>query len=194
MKLADMLAEEPSMPTSLHYVCLDGQAVVEFERLEREKALILAEKGPAKIRKASEEAPPPDPRIVAIDEQMDKLDDRRRGRSGDLTLRATDGGAWTRWIAANPAREDNDLDNRVALGYCNAEALINDLGKYVETWDGGDGPEPIDAPAWEKLAVRLNPKTLHDLATGVVRLHAVAWAALPKSRSESAPTESSETA
>ena len=196
MKLADMLAEEPSMPTSVHYVCLDGQAVAEIQRLEREKGVILTEQAeaPAKARKASEGAPPPDPRIAKIDAALDALDEKRRERSGDLTLRATDGGAWTRWVATHPAREGNDLDNRVALGYCNAEELIEDLGKYVETWDGGDGAESIDAAAWAKLAVRLNPKTLHDLATGVVRLHAVAWAAFPKSRSESAQTESSETA
>jgi hypothetical protein len=194
MKLADMLAEEPSMPTSVEYVCLDGQAVAEIQRLEREKRLIQSEQGPVKARKAPEGAPPPDPRIVAIDEALEALDDRRRERSGDLTLRATDGGTWTRWVAAHPAREDNDLDELVTGGYCNAEDLIEDLGKYVEAWDGGDGPEPIDAAAWAKLSVRVNPKTLHDLATRVVQLHATNWVALPKSRSASAQTESSATA
>ena len=194
MKLADMLAEAPSMPTSVHYVCLDGQAVAEIQRLEREKGLIASEQGPVKMRKASEGAPPPDPRIVAIDEELDALDEKRRERSGDLTLRATDGGAWTRWVAAHPAREGNDLDERVTGGYCNAEDLVEDLGKYVEAWDGGDGPESIDATAWAKLSVRLNPKTLHDLATRVVQLHSTAWAALPKSRSASGSTESSASA
>src|SRR3954468_2024416 len=109
MKLADMLAEAPSMPTSVHYVCLDGQAVAEIQRLEREKGVILAEvkeaqeAGTARTRKAAQGA---DPRIVAIDAEMDKLDDRRRERSGDLTLRATSGGEWTRWITEHPARED----------------------------------------------------------------------------------------
>lgn len=200
MKLADMLAEAPSMPTSVHYVCLDGEAIAQIQLLQREQAVIRAEaaqaadSGITKARKASEGAPRPDPRIAALDKRLDELDDRRRSRSGDLTLRAGSGGEWTRWMAEHPAREDNALDENVALGYCNAEDLIEDLGKYVETWDGGEGPETLTKSDWTKLRERLHPKTLHDLATAVVKLHATTWAALPKSQSGSEAKATSATA
>lgn len=200
MKLDEILAEAPSMPTGSSYVCLDGQAVGEIQELERERSVILTElaaaqeAGTARARKAS--APATDPRITAIDKQLDELDDRRRERSGYLHYVATDGGAWTRWCAEHPPREDNQLDAMVAKGYCNAEDLIAELGKYVTGWadvEGGD-PEPINATKWAKLSARLHPRALWDIASGVVALHARAWAALPKSQSESAQTRSSATA
>lgn len=200
MKLDEILAEAPSMPTGSTYVCLDGKAVGEIQELEREKSVILTElatareAGTAKARKAS--APAIDPRIVEIDKQIDALDDRRRERSGYLHYTASNGGDWTRWCAEHPAREDNHLDDIVTKGYCNAEDLIADLGKYVTGWseETGDDPEPINAAKWAKLAARLHPKSLWDIASGVTALHARAWAALPKSQSGSAPTPSSETA
>ncbi|MGH3476729.1 MAG: hypothetical protein ACRDQD_07815 [Nocardioidaceae bacterium] len=196
MKLDEILAESPSMPTGSTYVCLDGEAVGQMQRLERERTVILAElaEAPGKSRKASESAPKPDPRIVEIDKQLDALDDRRRERSGVLNYTATDGGTWTLWCSEHPAREDNNLDGIVTKGYCNAEELIADLGKYVTSWDAGDGPEPITAAKWTKLSARLHPKSLWDIASGVTALHTRAWMALPKSQSGSAPTASSETA
>lgn len=84
--------------------------------------------GTAKIRK----------RLAELSEEM-------REHTGTLTLRGTDEGAWRLWVEAHPAREGNDRDARIAYGACNADDLIDDLGKYAAAWND----DPIAAGDWD---------------------------------------------
>lgn len=59
---------------------------------------------------------------------------------GEIILRATTDGEWRNWVNAHPARKEDgpgyDRDQEVTFGYCNADDLIDDLGKYAYSWDG----------------------------------------------------------
>lgn len=92
---------------------------------------------------------------------------------GEFTLRAnlTDG-EWRRWANEHPARGEgepgHERDQRVTLGYCSADALIDHLGAFVHQWNS----EPVSAVDWAEV---FEPDVVTadkaEMATGVVALY-----------------------
>lgn len=97
-------------------------------------------------------------RIAEVEKQRSSL----RGRMGELmdllaeyegevTVRATrSDGDWERWRIANPPRGEDEPGHRddwlVASGFCNADALLDDLATYVVAWAGEElGPGDYEA-------------------------------------------------
>lgn len=92
---------------------------------------------------------------------------------GTMTLRANlDDGQWRRWVNEHPARGEDDpgyeRDQRIAAGYCDADALIDNLGAFVHQWEG----EPCTAADWAELfeAAALTSEKA-GMATKVVEMY-----------------------
>ncbi|GAA4120474.1 hypothetical protein GCM10022215_24140 [Nocardioides fonticola] len=120
---------------------------------------------------------------------------------GDLTLEARrPDGEWVTWCQLHPARRapvrnprtgeivtDGEAgwqaDQQITLGYCNSEALIEDLGTYAVAWDG-DELKPGD---WGSTIVLGRPD-MKRLARTVVGLYENEETDLPKLRRDLSAT------
>ena len=203
--LADLRAakdRKPSLPTRIVKVCLDQDLLADIQRLTAERrdlAVSAAVADDADEAKSAEDGsdgppqrlagPPPPPRLAEIDAELEPLYERLRETEGELLIRAGDGGAWLRWKDAHQAREGNELDDRLAYGYCNASDLASDLGKYVVGWEGDDfGPGEWD----DWFAAKVAPADIGAIVSAVVEVHEARVTA-PKSPSTSSAPPTSAT-
>lgn len=189
--LADLRKEKDqpaSRPTRVVKACLDQSLLADIQRLTVEKNdLLVAENARSAESEDGEQSGPPrrvgqgpDPRLAEIEVELEALYERLRETEGEILLRATDGGSWMRWKDAHPAREKNEVDERLAYGLCDATALLDDLGRYAVAWNGDDfGPGE-----WAWFSEKVAPADLGACITAVVELHESRVAA-PKSRSTS---------
>lgn len=174
--LADLRAQKDkpaSLPTRVISICLDQQILGDIQRLTAEKNDLLvqaavdvnAEDKPSRPKRTGEGK---NPRLAEIDAELEPLYARLREAEGELLLSAREGGAWLRWKDEHPPREKNESDDRLAYGLVNASDLLDDLGKYVVSWNGDDfGPGEWDG--WFKAKVA--PADLGALVSAVVELH-----------------------
>lgn len=179
------------LPRHTMSLCLSQRLVARVQQLEQEQnALRLRPEpeAPSQPRKASQ---PPDPRIAEITAELDGLYDEMREHTGDLTVQATSEGEWRRWVEEHPPRDDNTLDEKTALGICNADALFADTFRYAHAWND----ETLTADDWTWITQNAAPGDLKAVVTRIVIMHEGEGARpLPKSRKPSPTTPPSETA
>lgn len=171
-----------SLPERTYEMCLSQALVAETQALEQEKR----ELGIASRRSdADADSPTPprkmgqasSPRVVEINARLEELYDEMREHTGKLLLRGVTSGKWRRWVSENPAREDGRDDNgravtlsadeQIALGYCDASALMTSLGDYAAEWNG----VPLEAGDWSWLEEHAAPGDLKAIAQVVVVMH-----------------------
>lgn len=190
--------EPASLPTRVVKACLDQSLLADIQRLTAEKTdLIVAGAGTRASADADDDTQDGtprrvgqgvNPRIAAIDAELEPLYQRLRDTEGEILLRATDGGTWLRWKDAHPPREKNEVDERLAYGLANATDLLDDLGKYAVAWNGDDfGPGE-----WAWFSKKVAPADLNACISAVVELHESRISA-PKSLSNSSATLTDET-
>lgn len=161
-----------SLPTRIVTACLDQSLLSDIQRLTAERADLqtqdalsrsASDDGDGRPRKMGERA---NPRIAEIDAELVPLHQRLRDAEGEILLRATDGGSWLRWKDQHPARKDNDLDERLAYGFCNAADLADDLGNYAVSWNG-DEFAPGD---WDWFVKKIAPADIGACVSAVIEL------------------------
>lgn len=186
-------------------LCLAQDLISEVERLSIEKADLLVEAGRTPQRDPDEAGPPQKasrggsvapPRLAEIDTRLAELYDEMHDHTGQLTLEAEEAGKWRQWVDANPPRmvhhEDSDqptmmpVDQSIALGWCNAAALLERLGDFASEWNG----EPVTADDWKFITATAAPGDLKQACRNVVQLHEQGGQFAPKSRKPSSATES----
>lgn len=198
LSLADLRKEKEkpaSLPTRVVKICLDQALLSDIQRLTAEKSDIATAAALAAADSDDSAGPPRrqgqgvDPRLAEIDAELEPLYERLRETEGELLISARDGGEWIRWKDAHPPRENNEVDDRLAYGLCNAADLVADLGKYIVAWNGDDfGPGEWDG--W--FASKVAPADLGECTKAVVEVHEARVSA-PKSLSTSSAPQTSVT-
>lgn len=171
--LADLLAEASSgavdnRRTDRAEVCLKPELVdkardltVEHDRLLMDISLPAESKddesdeedGPPKRVGGEKRVEHPHlDRMEEIRDELAALNELMAEYIGVIVLRANlSDGEWRRWANEHPARTGeqpgHERDDRVTLGYCNADDLMDNLGLFVHEWNG----EPLTAEAWDKV-------------------------------------------
>lgn len=154
------------------------------ERIAEEQARVR------KLGAATDEAPRPDASTIEkVRARKRELDDELADYQYDVELVGVASGEWVQFKEANPPREGNAEDLRVAGGRCSYVAVLNDLGRYVAKIDGED----VEPGQWKKFATLVHHSSLEDLVTAVVAMYETRLDRVPKSRSASSTTERSET-
>lgn len=201
--LADLRARAATKPTSyptriLPDVCLDQEATAKVQRLVAEKNALEAEsRTTSALDDAATDGPPkkmgegrPNPRIAELDAEIEACWAEMRPSSGELLLMGIDGGEWLRWKDAHPPRKDNQTDDLLTFGMCNAVDLAADLGRYVKAWNGEElGPD--DWSGW--MSKRVSSADQGAAVRAVVEMHETRLN-VPKSQKGSSATEPAETA
>lgn len=157
-------------------ICLAPDLVAEVQALTDELGSLAV----AGIRSRDPEEPGPpsrmgdgeDPRADEIRVRLAELLDEMAREEGELRVRAIDDGDWRRWVNEHPARPEgtpgHDRDAEVTAGYCDADALLDDLERYAWTWDG----EPLAPGEWNSLLVdKIAAPDKKAIATAVVSMH-----------------------
>lgn len=206
--MAELLAEAgpAPLPTATRTITLiKGQHLAEevetlrnelmdflASETEDEAAERIAEEQ-ARVRKlgaATDEAPRPDASTIEkVRARKRELDNELADYQYDIELVGVPSGEWVQFKEANPPREGNAEDLRVAGGRCSYVAVLNDLGRYVAKIDGED----VEPGQWKKFAALVHHSSLEDLVTAVVAMYETRLDRVPKSRSASSTTERSET-
>lgn len=201
--LAELRASQhTALPERTMPLCLSQKLVAEVQALQEEQsAIIAAERDsdgqPAKPRRQGEGK---NPRLAQIEARFDELGDLMREHTGELRIRAITGGAWRRWVDANPARETgrredgqpvfHQVDESIAYGICNAVELYHALSDFVVSWNGDELAEGD----WDFIANRAAPGDLNEICRQVVQMHEAVGAKAPLSRRHSLKTTHDETA
>lgn len=178
--LADLRANPPKSRAERSVtICLAPHLVAEVQALTEELAALPAAARvvdpdgeptagpPRRVGQAAEH-----PRAVEIKARLADLLDEMAEHEGELRVRATTDGEWRRWTNDNPARDEEQAgharDQEVTFGYCNSDALIDDLGRYAHTWNG----EPLAPGDWaDVLEPNIAGPDLKQIATAVVAMH-----------------------
>lgn len=189
--VAELRANKPTgRPLRTMSVCLKPELMAEVQALTAEHDRLLAlvpapvdedgdeKDGPpgrmggespeAKRERADAEA-----QVSEIRDRLAALLDEMAEYEGEMTLRANlSDGEWRRWLNAHPARSEgepgHERDDRVTVGFCNADALIDDLGTFVHQWNG----EHITATDWaEVFEPAIGTADKATMATRIVELY-----------------------
>lgn len=208
--LAELRAEaKPRTAERSVRLCLAQDLVSHVQALAEEKQALILEIGVNPADEAADEAPkgddekpkkprrvgdPRTARVAEIEAELEALYAEMREHEGDLILRATSAGAWQRWVEENPPRVTerdknnrpilNPVDETVGYGVCDASALLDDLGKYVATWNG----EPVKPDDLTYLLDNAAPGDVKQLCRTVVEMHEGTGARAPKASSTSSST------
>jgi len=149
-----------------------------------------ATKPPAKAGQGAAETRKRNARLTDIGAELAMISGRLGEHQGVIGLTGIEGGDWQRFKDANPPREGNDADERLAGGFCNFTAVFETLGAYVSQWNGEDVPEG----EWDSmLAERIIYADRCDMVTTVVLMHEQGLLRAPKSPSSSSSTKDSAT-
>lgn len=173
-----------SLPTRVRRITLNLDLLAGIQRLEEEKADLTVQMnrkssedrdGTDAVRKMAEGAPP---RLEEIREELGALYESLRDSEGEILLRGITGGEWQRWKDEHPPREDSVTDKDVAWGLCNATDLLDDLARFVVSWEGEEFA-PDDWDGW--FRDKVSAGDLRDLVTDVVAMHEMSGVRAPKS-------------
>lgn len=182
MSLAELRAsKKTSLPERTYSLCLAQGLVAEAQALTEERDALLLQARRARSDEPEAPAPPQrmnapvDPRQDEIDARMVALFDEMREATGVLRLQAVESGKWRDWVAANPPRMvERDgkqvlhpIDAEVAYGYCDADALLDDMETYAASWNG----EPLGAGEWAWLVTQAANGDLREMCKIVVQMH-----------------------
>lgn len=181
-----------NLPEHVQRITLDQNLLADVERLEAEEAELREDMGRADSdgnatkppRKASEKVRPP--RLDEVEAELAEMCDRIRASEGELLLRGVTGGEWQRWKDEHPPREDSVTDTRVGYGLVNASDLLEDLGRYVISWNG----EALQPDDWTWFRDQIAAGDLRDIVSSVVLMHERSGVRAPKSLSVSSSSES----
>jgi len=181
--IADLLAEPEVRPSTTfkvtvgrgrQYVAETQQLTEEHDALSDERAAVLAQV--ANVPRAMG-APAAPPRVAEIDERLTEVRARLKellaliaDYEGEVTVTATrTDGEWAQWRVAHPARTEDQPGHRedlaITSGWCDSDALINDLATYVTAWEG----EPLGEGQFDALGVMRPDKK--QLARLVISLY-----------------------
>jgi hypothetical protein len=105
--------------------------------------------------------------VAKIRARLKELAAELEEHTGTLVLQGITEGDWRLWVDEHPAREGNERDEGIAFGCCNADALIDELGRFAHSWNG-DTMAPGD---WGFLAANAAPGDIKTLAQLVVTMH-----------------------
>ena len=121
-------------------------------------------------------APAAPPRVAEIDERLTavrarlaELEALMGDYEGDVTVTKTlSDGEWAQWRIANPARIQGEPgfreDIAITGGWCDSDALIDDLARYMTAWNG----EPLGEGHFDALGViRPHKKKLAAVVIGL---------------------------
>lgn len=154
-----------NLPTADVPLCMDSAMWAELDALTAELSELSAEgAAPKRAPKASDG---PNPRVAELEERRRELWTAMEAGSGVLVLTSRGLGDWIRWIDAHPPRQDNLLDDELALGLCNAVDLVDDLGRWATSWDG----DPFQDGDWALFAPRVPAGASKRLVQAVVMMH-----------------------
>lgn len=201
--LAELRASRAvALPERTVTICLAQGLVAEAQALAEEKIELTlgrtpAEDGASKPRRAAQ---PEDVRLTEVEDRLQALFAEMREHEGQLRVRGIETGKWVRWRDENPPRKDgaddngrpvlNPVDVNVAYSWCNASALLEDLGRYMVAWND----EPMTPEDWQFISANAAPGDLKALVSLVVEMHegngSRAPKALSKPSSTSTPNES----
>jgi hypothetical protein len=131
-------------------LCIRRDLVAEVDRLTDELTNL-----PAREMQGDPDIQPParmggqslDDRAREIRQRLGELFAEIEAHTGDLLIRAVQDGEWRRFVNEHPAREGNARDEQVTYGICDADALIDDLGRWVKAWEG----DPLAPEEWASL-------------------------------------------
>lgn len=195
--LAELRASRAvALPERTLTICLAQGLVAEAQALSEEKVDLIVEtqgpdEGAGKPRRAGQ---PEDVRRAEIEERLQALFAEMREHEGQLRIRGIETGEWVRWRDANPPRHDgvdedgrpipNAVDANVAYSWCNASALLADLGRYAVAWND----EPMTAEDWQFIASKAAPGDLKALVKLVVEMHEGSGSRAPKALSSPSST------
>jgi len=169
------------------YVAEIKQLTEQLDELDTEQARLNAEREDVLAQAA--EAPRPmgqtmsPERVVEIDARLAEIETELatiHGRlsellsliadyEGTFTITATaSDGEWAQWRVEHPARGEGEPGYRedltVAAGWCNSDALIEDLARYVTAWND----EPLAEGNFDALGVmRPDKKQMARLVVGL---------------------------
>lgn len=177
--LAELRAEKAGKPATRPQrtvtLCLAPEIMAEVTLLTAEHDRLVTDPSPGDTdaapqrlagAKKSARAKEIRARLAELSEQMSEYE-------GEMVLRAnlTDGD-WRNWTNAHPARAEGqpgyDRDQRVTLAYCDADALIDNLGAFLHTWNS----EPVTAADWaDWMEAQVGTAEKADMATRVIELY-----------------------
>ncbi|MDN7120306.1 hypothetical protein INN71_02755 [Nocardioides sp. ChNu-153] len=179
---------QPRRVERIKSICLAQHLVAEAQRLQAARADAFTA-----VRTEQEgEAPrsmvrsPAESALNAIDTELAAIGEQMRDATGELLLRGMTGGEWRRWVSEHPARKGNAIDERWGLGVVDADALANDLGKWVVSYND----EPVDADALAFILDSAAAADVNDMVSIVVQMHEIS-VTIPKSRSASSDSPTS---
>lgn len=193
--LAELRASRSVTPPERTYaLCLAQGLVAEAQALQEEKidlALPAKEDGakaPGRLGR------PEDVRLAEIDTRLEALFEDMREHTGSLRVRAIETGEWVRWRDAHPPRQGgsdengnrvlNPIDVTIAYSWCDASALLADLGRYMVAWND----EPMTPEDWQFISSKAAPGDLKALVSMVVEMHEGTGSRAPKASSKPSPT------
>lgn len=157
-------------PERSYQLCLAPKLVAEVQSLLAE--LEDAQVASAAQREGNETAAPPRrlgqaPAGAEIRQKLAALREELDEHTGTLTLRGMTEGDWRLWVDANPPRDGNERDEALGYGFCNADALIDNLGAFAHEWNG----EALGPGDWEFLSQNAAPGDVKAIASTVVQMH-----------------------
>lgn len=182
------------LPERTVEICLAQPLMAKVQRLteEIESLRLLDAIAPSDEEGHSDEKPRRlgagvNPRIAEAEAEREATWEEMREHTGLLRLRGVTSGDWRRWAISNPARDaethGGKVDIAVAKGWCNADAVASDLGRYAVAWND----EPLAEGDWEFIANRAAPGDLKKAVAEVVEMHEGEGMRAPKA----SPTRSS---
>lgn len=208
MSIEELMASpHAGLPERTYGLCIAQKLVAETQALEEERAALLVprrgadapadgDQAPARPRRATDR---PDPRLAEIEERLKELYFEMEKHTGSLLLRGVESGDWRRWVQANPPRmEERDgaepalsrVDDYAAYGVCDADALLEDLGRFAVAWNGTD----LTPTQWQWLRTKASPGDLMEICRWVVQMHESTGFRAPLSQRPSSTTTPDETA
>lgn len=192
MTLAELRnSRSTALPSRSHEMCLSQSLVSEVEMLAAERTEIqvrtLGQDDEA--NKPGRLGDPDQIRLAEIKARLEVLYEDMREHTGTLTLQAVEVGEWTRWRDAHPARKSdvddkgrpvfNPIDMAVTQGWCDATALLSELGRYAKKWNDED----LSPDDWEFIKSKAAAGDLKALCGLVVEMHEGSGARAPKALS-----------
>lgn len=163
--LAEPKTERPRLTRDFEVYAGKGlEHYAEIQRLtiEHDRLLEDSEGRPAKMGAGVP------PEVAAIREQLRELTDLAADYKGTVTLANTrTEGEWIQWRIAHPAREKGEggyrEDMAITLGWCDSDALIDDLATFAVSWNG----EPLAKGNFDALGIdRLDKKVMARTVIG----------------------------
>lgn len=147
---------------------LDGQIEAAGDRAS-ERQRTVGEKADPEVAALRDQAAALRARINEIRVRLSEVTDIMADYEGELTVRATrSDGDWGRWRIEHPARDEGEPGYRddlmVTGGYCDSDALLDDLATFVVAWCG----EELKTGDYEALnLLRPDKKAIAALVVGL---------------------------